>query len=152
MQESKDFCGQEQQEQGDKTEDTLAVSKLLLERSQRGRSRTLGRLGNLVTLCAFVQYLAIVAACGVQRDDAIGCYVVSVAGIIIHVATALVLRVVDSVQWRWKSFRDRVRGPLEKFPYMIWIAFVLLAIPMTLAPVFNDVNLFKAADSIGPEM
>ena len=151
MQEGGDFRGREQQEREDKTKGTPAVSKLI-KWSQSGRSKVLERLCNFATLCAFVQSPTVVAAYGVQIDDAMTGYGVISASVILLMATVLVLEVGDSVQWHWKSFRDSVRGPLKKLSYMVWVALVLVAIPIILTSVFNDVNLFEAADSITPEM
>lgn len=119
------------------------VSKLI-----SGRPKVLERLCNLATLWALLGLPRVVAAYGSKRDDVIIGYGVILAGIALVMVTILVSTVRDSVQRHRKSLRDSVRRRLEKLSYIVWFTGVLLAMVIILASAFNDVNDFKAVDSI----
>lgn len=143
MQEGRDFRSREQQEPEDKAKGTPVVSKLI-KRSQSGRSKVLERFCNLATLWALVHFPAVVAAYEIQRADVMKGYGAIPASVVLVMATVLALRVQDSVQRHWKSFRDSVRRASEMLSYMVWVAVVLLAMVMTLASAINEVDDPKA--------
>ena len=116
-----------------------------IKRGQSGGSTVLKRLCDWAILWALVQLPTVVTAYETQRHDVMKGYGAIPVSVVLFMATVLVLRVRDSVQWHWKSFRDSVLRPCETLSYMIWVAVVLLAMVMVLASAFNDVKLPKAA-------
>ncbi len=113
-------------------------------RSQSGLSKVLKRLCDLATLWALVQFPTVVTAYELQRDDVMKGYGAIPVSVVLLMATVFVLRVRDSVQWHWKSFRDSVLRPCDMLSYMVWVTVVLLATVMVLASAFNDVKAPKA--------
>lgn len=149
MEKARDLRGREQQERQDKP--TPAVNTLI-NNSQSGRFKILERLCDLAIPYAFVQFPTVVAAHGVQTDGAMRAYRVLPISVMVLMGAVLVLVVRDSVQWHLKSFRDSARRPGENLSYVTWTASALATVPLMLALVFNDINLFEAAGSITPEM
>ena len=126
----------------------IQVLSTLLKWSYGGRSPALGNLCRTAILCALLRLPTAAAAYELEKEDVVTGYGTIPTGIILLMATVFIWSVHDNMRGHRRSWRDGVRGRLEKLSYMVWPTAVLLAMPVILAPAISDVNQLTAVDPI----